>query len=127
MTTLDKESMLAAYEDVRNDSSETAWAVFKFEGASLIVDSTGEEYEEFENKFGDDERAFGFVRIFTGDELSRRAKFALITWCGCNVSPLKRAKMSTDKALVKQVIQSVAVEIQTSERRNFLIPLLKEN
>lgn len=125
MTTLDKDSMLAAYEDVRNDSSETAWAVFKFEGNSLIVDSTGEEYEEFVDKFGDDERAFGFVRIYTGDELSKRAKFAMITWCGCDVSPLKRAKMSTDKAIAKQVIQSVAVEIQTSEKEELTYSAVK--
>jgi len=124
-TTLDKDNMLAAYEDVRNDSSDTAWAVFKFEGTSVIVDSTGVDYEEFETKFGDDERAFGFVRVFTGDELSRRAKFTLITWCGCDVSPLKRAKMSTDKPLIKTVVQSVAVEIQTSEKEEITYDAVK--
>lgn len=52
----------------------------------------------------DDERGFGFVRVITGDEMSKRVKFALITWMGHEVSPLKRAKMSTDKSLVKSVI-----------------------
>ena len=53
----------------------------------------------------DDDRAFGFVRVITGDELSKRAKFVLITWCGANVGALKRARMSTDKSEVKKVIQ----------------------
>jgi len=44
------------------------------------------------------------VRIETGDELSKRAKFALITWVGERVSPLKKAKVSTDKADVKRII-----------------------
>ena len=35
--------------------------------------------------------------------MSRRAKFAFITWIGPGVSPLKKAKVSTDKAFVKQV------------------------
>ena len=51
------------------------------------------------------ERAYGYVRIETGDELSKRAKFALITWVGEGVPPLKKAKVSTDKASVKQTIQ----------------------
>jgi len=44
------------------------------------------------------------VRITVGDEMSKRAKFALITWIGANVSALKRAKVSTDKTVVKAVI-----------------------
>jgi len=39
-----------------------------------------------------------------GDEMSKRAKFVLITWIGSNVSALKRAKVSTDKTGVKTVI-----------------------
>ena len=55
----------------------------------------------------DDERGFGFVRVTTGDELSKRAKFVFVMWVGANVSALKRAKMSTDKAVLKQVIQVI--------------------
>ncbi len=62
----------------------------------------------------DDERGFGFVRITTGDELSRRAKFAFIMWVGPAVSALKRAKMGTDKSVIKQVIQVGAASAATS-------------
>lgn len=55
--------------------------------------------------FPDDERAFGFVRVISGDEMSKRAKFVLITWCGTQVNPIKRARMSTDKTEVKRAIQ----------------------
>ena len=41
----------------------------------------------------------------TGDELSKRAKFVLVTWVGPSVSVMKKAKMSTDKALMKDIIQ----------------------
>ena len=52
----------------------------------------------------DDVRAYGFVRLNTGDELSKRSKFALVTFVGANVGALKRARMSTDKAEVKSVM-----------------------
>jgi hypothetical protein len=52
----------------------------------------------------DNARAYGYVRFETGDEMSRRAKFAFITWIGPSVSPLKKAKVSTDKAFVKKVV-----------------------
>ena len=41
----------------------------------------------------------------TGDEMSKRAKFVLVTWIGPSVSVMKKAKMSTDKAIIKDVIQ----------------------
>lgn len=54
--------------------------------------------------FADDQRAYAYVRFETGDEMSRRKKFAFITWIGPSVSPLKKAKVSTDKAFVKKIV-----------------------
>ena len=46
------------------------------------------------------------LKIFqTGDEMSKRSKFVMVTWVGSNVSVMKKAKMSTDKALMKDIIQ----------------------
>ena len=36
--------------------------------------------------------------------MSRRAKFAFITWIGPEVPPLKKASVSTDKAFVKEIV-----------------------
>jgi len=44
------------------------------------------------------------MRVDTGDELSKRVKFVLVTWVGLNVGALQRAKMSIDKSVVKTVI-----------------------
>lgn len=52
----------------------------------------------------DDERVYGYVRFETGDEMSRRAKFVFITWIGPAVGPLKKAKVSTDKAFMKEIM-----------------------
>ncbi len=62
-------------------------------------------------------RLFAFTRIMTGDELSKRAKFALITWIGPQVSVLKRAKMSTDKSLLKSVVQVRDLSLCAEKRK----------
>eukprot|EP00048_Salpingoeca_helianthica_P014347 m.221260 g.221260 ORF g.221260 m.221260 type:complete len:144 (-) comp15752_c0_seq1:305-736(-) len=109
---VDKEGILDMYQKVRDDKSGVHWAVFKYDASNKIVPSGhGVDYNEFLTHFTDDQRVYGFVRITSGDELSVRAKFVLITWVGRAVSVVKRAKVSTDKAFVKQVIMSYAKEI----------------
>ncbi|KAL5021268.1 hypothetical protein ScPMuIL_000423 [Solemya velum] len=109
---IDKNSIRDAYHDVRDDSSETNWAVLKYNVNMIVLDSTGSDFDEFKTKFSDEERVFAFLRVITGDELSKRSKFALITWIGQNVPAIKRAKSSIDKSAVKDIIQSFAVELQ---------------
>lgn len=45
-----------------------------------------------------------FFRIQMGDEMSKRRKFLFLTWIGPEVGVIQRAKMSTDKAIIKDVI-----------------------
>lgn len=121
-TSMDADSVRDAYDDVRNDTSETQWfavnthattgrfncdcfrAVFKYEGARIVCSAKGSEFDKFREQFGENERAFGYIRLQTGDEMSKRQKFLLVTWVGPSVSVIQRAKMSTDKALIKGVI-----------------------
>lgn len=103
-TSLDKDAIREAYEDVRSDLTDTEWAVFKFDGPQIIVHERGQCFEEFRQQFGDSERAFGYIRIQMGDEMSKRKKFIFLTWIGQEVGVIQRAKMSTDKAIIKDVL-----------------------
>ncbi|XP_033755652.1 coactosin-like protein [Pecten maximus] len=123
---MDKSAAYDVYNDVRNDKSETNWTVLKYEGNQIVVDSSGEDYGEFLNKFSDDERGFAFLRIETGDEMSKRKKFALVTFIGSNVGPLKRAKVGTDKAQVKEVFQSFAIEILANDKSDLKVEKIRE-
>ncbi|KAJ3306488.1 hypothetical protein HDV03_005098 [Kappamyces sp. JEL0829] len=109
----------AAYEDVRNDKTETNWLILGYadeKGESLKVVKTGTGgLEEFKTQLKDDEAYFGYVRMVVGnDELSRRAKFLLVSWCGPGVKVMRRGKLSVHIADVKKVISSFAVEISAS-------------
>ncbi len=46
-TSIDKESVRQAYDLVRDDKSETNWAIFKYEGNRIVVSGTGVDYNEF--------------------------------------------------------------------------------
>ncbi|XP_022806623.1 coactosin-like protein [Stylophora pistillata] len=69
-----------------------------------------------QDKKYNDNRAYGYVRFETGDEMSRRAKFAFITWIGPGVRPLKKAKVSTDKSFVKKIFHQFGKEILADEK-----------
>ncbi|XP_067933986.1 coactosin-like protein [Watersipora subatra] len=115
MAVLDKDSIAAAYEDVRNDHSDTMWSTFAYEGKELVHDASGSDFETFRTKFTPEDRGFAYLRVITGDEMSKRVKFVLISWCGSEVGGLKRAKLGTDKATLKQVVKNFAIEMLLSE------------
>ncbi|XP_067006100.1 coactosin-like protein [Anabrus simplex] len=125
-TVLDRDTIRAAYEDVRNDGSDTDWAVFKFEGSRIVCSATGQDFNSFRLQFADDERAFGYIRLQTGDEMSKRQKFLFVTWVGPAVGVIKRAKMSTDKAIVKDIIANFAVELQLESQSEFDLGYFRE-
>nr|XP_054760428.1 coactosin-like protein [Lytechinus pictus] len=77
---------------------------------------SGVDYVNFLEQIVDDEAAYGYVRVETGDEMSRRAKFALITWVGPQLHPLKKAKVSPHKVFVKQVWDQFNKEILADEK-----------
>uniref|UniRef100_A0A2K6ULT9 Coactosin-like protein n=1 Tax=Saimiri boliviensis boliviensis TaxID=39432 RepID=A0A2K6ULT9_SAIBB len=105
-------------ERQRNKSALTLpWVTFKYDGSTIVPGEQGAEYQHFIQQCTDDVRLFAFVRFTTGDAMSKRSKFALITWIGEDVSGLQRAKTGTDKTLVKEVVQNFAKEFVISDRK----------
>lgn len=51
--------------------------------------------------------------------MSKRTKFLFVTWLGPNVGTMKRARLSSDKALIKEVIMVGAIKFnsQFNQRR----------
>lgn len=111
-TSFDKDAIKEAYTEVMADNNGIEWATFIFKDNKLGVTAKGSQFNEFKSQFGADDRGFGYIKIMTGDEMSKRSKFVMVTWVGPNVSVMKKAKMSTDKALMKDIIQNLSVELQ---------------
>ncbi|KNE63357.1 hypothetical protein AMAG_08494 [Allomyces macrogynus ATCC 38327] len=108
----------ATYEEVRNDKLDTNWLYLSYEDGTDKLQVAGKGkggLTEFVTKLKDDQAGFGYVRVTVGnDQLSQRAKFVLVSWCGPNVKVMRKAKLSVHIAEVKQTLPVFAVEIQTS-------------
>lgn len=126
-TSMDTESVRDAYNEIRDNNTDTTWAVFKYEASRIVCAAKGVAFDEFKKLFDDDERAYGYIRLQTGDELSKRSKFLFVTWIGPGVSVLKRAKMSIDKAIIKNVVSNFAVELQLETLSEFDLPFFTES
>jgi hypothetical protein len=111
-------SLAEAYAAVRSDSNPTTWAVLGYSnGDQIVVESTGTGgIAEMANHFKDDACQYGYVRVTTGDEESKRAKFVLISWGGRRAGILRKAKMSVHKADVKTIFKDFAYETHAEER-----------
>lgn len=122
----DPDAVSAAYEDVRNDATETSWALCKYDEKRVVLSQTGTEYDEFLSNLQEDDRAYAYIRFQVGDELSKRSKFALVTWVGPGVSPLQKAKVSTDKAFVKQLFAQFQTEVLADDKIDLTREVIEE-
>ncbi|KAL1461276.1 hypothetical protein WDU94_013192, partial [Cyamophila willieti] len=102
-------------------------AVFKYQGSKITCVLRGSSFDKFRAEFRPDERSFGYLRMMTGDEMSRRLKFLLITWVGPEVGVIQRAKISIDKALVKSVISNFALELQLETEADLNLDLFQQS
>lgn len=66
VTSMDRDTIREAYEDVRSNLTDTEWAVFKFVSSEIVCAAKGIGFEDFQQQFAEDERAFGYIRIQMG-------------------------------------------------------------
>ncbi|KAG8437541.1 hypothetical protein GDO86_008304 [Hymenochirus boettgeri] len=116
-TKIDKEACREGYNLVRDDNNEISWVTFIYNGSTIVPGDQGSTYEEFVTTCKDDLRQYAYIRFTTGDAMSKRTKFVLITWIGENVGGLQRAKTGTDKTLVKDVVQNFAKELVITDHK----------
>lgn len=106
-----------AYEEIRSYNPSYTWVTVVYEGKQLKLGETGTEYADFVDQLEDDNRVYGYVKYETSEyETTPRPRYAFITWIGPSVSPLKKAKVSTDKAFVKQIWPNFNKEILADEK-----------
>merc|ERR1712123_561717 len=70
-TAVDKEAIKEAYNEVMADKNGVEWAAFTFTDNKLGVTATGDDFDSFKTHFGPDDRGFGYIKIMTGDEMSK--------------------------------------------------------
>lgn len=120
------EEVTNCYEEVRADGNDVNWFVLSYKEKSIALKATGVEYGEMLAHFTAEERCFAYCRMVTGDDMSVRQKFVFITWIGPSVPPLKKAKVSTDKAFVKAIVREFSKEILADDLKDLEESKIKE-
>jgi len=105
-----------AIADVRNDNTETDWALVKSDAGQIeLVDVGTGGVEELVTKLASDGVYYGIVRIMQQIDNSITTKFVFVHYIGNDVKPTARAKISTHKGTVGKVFQPYHTEIVTSD------------
>lgn len=109
-------SIQGAYEEVRNDKTDTNWLLLNYESEQsdkLILSATGSGgLDELKDKLEDHQASFVYARItYANDKESQRHKFILIIWIGAKVKVMRKAKLSVHKADVKSVLRQFSIEV----------------
>ena len=101
------------YENIRSDAKDQTWAFFAYDypsKTSVELTGTGSgDIQEFFDHVKQQKGGYGFARVETGDEESRRAKFFLLAWVpetGANKLPIMvKGNMSVHKASFKEIFR----------------------
>lgn len=109
----DPESLFAAIEDVRNDSTETNWALFKYDDArrdAIELFMTGTDgLEGIKANFAENFTGYGYLRVLSGDAESRRTKFVFLRLAGARAPVMNRARMSQHTPYVEQIVKHLSI------------------
>jgi hypothetical protein len=109
-----------AYDDVRNDGSDTNWLLITFEEGSnnkkwALVGKGSGGLEELKTKITPEFLGFGYLRVISGDELSKRPKFVFIKYLAKGLKMTVKAQLNVTRGDVEKVLSqiNVAVEAET--------------
>jgi hypothetical protein len=82
----------------------------------VLKDSGSDGLDGLTGALEDNQRAYGFLRVTAGDEMSVRGKFVLISWVPDRAPIKKKAAVSTHKGFVKEVCKDFSVEVHATDR-----------
>lgn len=106
-----------AYEAVRNDRDETNWMLITWaEGSkdkvwTLAGQGTG-GLAELKEKLSDEFIGFGYIRVISGDEMSRRPKFVMIKFVGKKNKLNRKANINLQRGEVEKVLSQTNVSLE---------------
>ena len=112
-----KEECEEAIRDVRNDESETQWAVVGIpkgkKSASLFA--KGVEFEDMIALFKDDVVAWALLRRILVVDESETVKFVYISWTGEGINRMLRARLGTWSGQAQQLFSPYHVDIKATD------------
>ncbi|UJR15566.1 hypothetical protein I4U23_002505 [Adineta vaga] len=111
---LSGEDFQEAWQDVRNDTSNTNWILLAYgdKGEIVLRGKGSGGLSEMKRKLHDNQIYVGVVRVRAVDEYgSHRAKFVYINYVGANVPTLRAARASTQRSDFERFFHGYHIQI----------------
>eukprot|EP01096_Ripella_sp_DP13-Kostka_P016558 TRINITY_DN810_c1_g1_i1.p1 TRINITY_DN810_c1_g1~~TRINITY_DN810_c1_g1_i1.p1 ORF type:complete len:363 (-),score=175.23 TRINITY_DN810_c1_g1_i1:73-1161(-) len=116
---VDREQSNAVLADVRNDNTETDWALWAYQEPSAnILELRGSGtggLEELKQHLTPPDRMYGFFRVVDVIDNHPTVKFVFFAWAGEKVSVVKKARMTTHKGSITEFIGQTHLSIDASD------------
>jgi hypothetical protein len=121
MSGLDTPAIREAYEEVRNDKSETNWLLLSYaagKGNELKLSGTGSGgLSELAAALDDNDVQYGYARVeYALDAESRRTKFVLIVWIGSGTKVMRKARVSIEAGEVKKALSHYSIVVDADDK-----------
>lgn len=105
-----------AYNEVRNDSNETNWMLITYkadDNKTWCLHGKGEGgLDELKEQITPDFLGYGYLRVTSGDDLSKRAKFVFIKYVSKTLKMTQKAQMNLHRGDVERVLNQSSVNIE---------------
>lgn len=105
-------AIAATVKDIRYDASATSWLSVVYEGKNkVVVGAKGDgDFDEFKASLKDDAATFGFVRMVSGDQESKRVKFIFVVYLGPSMGMMSKSRVTIHKPVISEAIGQYHVD-----------------
>jgi len=114
----DEETIRAAIQDVRSDSTDTDWVLLTYDGPNsnniILLGAGNGGSAELLTHLKDDNVAYGLVRQVEKFDDSNRVMFAYVNWVGENIHRMLRARLGTHSGAVKGLLAPYHADIDAT-------------
>ncbi|KAK1764163.1 hypothetical protein QBC33DRAFT_458212 [Phialemonium atrogriseum] len=117
--------ILEAYDAVRSDKDGTNWLLIGDDPAvrnRLVLSGTGSGgLSELVARLEDGLVQYAYVRVeYANDSESTRVKFALVSWIGADVRPLRRGRVLSERGQVTKVLSHYSIEVDAGSKADLV-------
>jgi hypothetical protein len=115
----DEAAAVGALKDVRSNNNSVNWVLFTYsESNKNTLDLVGKGaggVDELKSHLSQSKMFYGLVRVTEKIDNSVTVKFVFIIWCGSSVPFVQKAKMTTHKGSITNLIGQFHIDINCSE------------
>jgi hypothetical protein len=106
-----------AYDDVRNDATDTNWLLITYEEGSnnkkWILHGKGSGgLDELKSKINETFLGFGYLRLTVGDKKSKRTKFVFIKYLSKGLKMHQKALINVHRGDVEKVLNQISISVE---------------